>query len=102
MFFEASSIRCGIIKLISQDTIAIFQEKLSLYLAKVAGTAPSVDYLYWWKNNADSLPNWALCARKILCVQPSSEAAERLFSIINSSFDNQQENALQDYIEAAI
>ena len=34
--------------------------------------------------------------------QPSSSAAERVFSIINVSFHDQQDNALQDYIEASV
>ena len=60
---------------ISQETIAMLQKEPS-YLAKAEGTAPDVDYLHWWKNNADSLPIWASCAKKILSVQPSSSAAE--------------------------
>lgn len=87
---------------ISQETIAMLQKELPSYLAKAEGTAPDVDYLHWWKNNADSLPIWASCAQKILSVQPSSSAAERVFSIINASFHDQQDNALQDYIEASV
>ena len=87
---------------ISQESIAMLQKELPSYLAKAEGTAPDVDYLHWWKNNADSLPIWASCAKKILSVQRSSSAAERVFSIINASFHDQQDNALQDYIEASV
>ena len=34
-------------------------------------------------------------------VQPSSAAAERAFSFLNSGFNDQQEQSLQDYIEAS-
>ncbi len=34
--------------------------------------------------------------------QPASGAAERVFSLLNSSFGERQEMALEDYIEASI
>ena len=37
-----------------------------------------------------------------LLVQPSSAAAECVFYVLNSSFDSQQDRALQDYIEASV
>ena len=39
-------------------------------------------------------------ARKLLLVQPSSTAAERVFSVL-STLSAQQEGALKDYIEAS-
>ena len=36
------------------------------------------------------------------CIQPSSAAAERAFSILNSSFGDRQESSLQDYIECSV
>ena len=40
--------------------------------------------------------------QRSLLVQPSSAAAERVFSILNSSFGDKQQHALEDYIEASI
>ena len=41
-------------------------------------------------------------ARKVLVVQPSSAAAERVFSILSNSFTDQQEQSLEDYVEASV
>ena len=34
--------------------------------------------------------------------QPSSAAVERVFSMLNNTFKDQQHNSLQDYLEASI
>ena len=56
----------------------------------------------WWHNHKDQLPHWASAVKKVLLVQPSSAAAERVFSILNSSFNDQQEHALVDYLQASV
>lgn len=76
--------------------------ELPTYVAKADGVDPSFCHLRWWKNNCDSLPHWSALAPQILLVQPSSAAAERVFSLLANSFGDQQTNALQDYIEASI
>ena len=38
----------------------------------------------------------------IVLVQPSSAAAERVFSMLNSSFSEQQESSLEDYQQLAV
>jgi len=40
-----------------------------------------------------------IAVKKILAIQPSSAAVERVFSLLNSGFGDQQENSLKDYIE---
>ncbi len=54
------------------------------------------------KRNASHLPKWSAAARKIFQIQPSSAAPERVFSSLNNSFGDQQENALQDYVESSL
>ena len=49
-----------------------------------------------------NLPHWSSAVMKVLLVQPSSAAAERVFSILNSSFDDSQEHALVDYLQACV
>ena len=49
-----------------------------------------------------TLPKWAAVVRKILLVQPSSRAAERVFSLLNSNFSKGQEAALEETVEASI
>ena len=61
-----------------------------------------VDPAKWWKNHADELPSWSSAAAKVLLVQPSSAAAERVFSLLQQAFQHQQDQALEDYVEASI
>ena len=37
-----------------------------------------------------------------LLLQPSSAAAERVFSILSNSFNSQQESSLEDYTELSV
>ena len=46
--------------------------------------------------------NGASCVKMVLCIQPSSAAAERVFSLLQTSFSDRQGLALQDYIETAL
>ena len=48
------------------------------------------------------LPKWSAPARKVILIQPSSAAAERIFSLLKATFSEQQELALNDYIETSI
>ena len=56
----------------------------------------------WWKVHEERLPNWSSAVKKVLLVQPSSAAAERVFSLLSASFHEQQENALSDYLQASV
>ena len=60
-----------------------------------------MDCLKYWKNSESTLPQWATSAKKILVVQPSSAAVERVFSMLTNAFKDQQHNSLQDYIEVS-
>lgn len=80
------------------NATAGLKAELPTYLAKAADVSP----LDWWKSNATELPCWSAAARKALLVQPSSAASERVFSLLKSSFGDQQDSSLQDYIEASL
>ena len=54
----------------------------------------------WWNVYEERLPNWSSAVKKVLLVQPSSAAAERVFSLLSVSFHEPQENALSDYLQA--
>ena len=41
-------------------------------------------------------------SRKVLLVQPSSAAAERIFSVMESLFNKQQDSALEETVEASV
>lgn len=78
------------------------KEELPTYIARVADVDKDFDPLEWWKLNAPMLPYWSAAAKKILLVQPSSAAAEQVFSLLKASFGEQQESSLQDYIESSL
>ena len=78
------------------------KEELPAYLAKAADVFPTTDELEWWKYKKAFLPAWSKAAQHVLLLQPSSAAAERVFSLLNASFGTSQENTLQDYLEASL
>ena len=75
------------------------------YLAKIEAIdnddSSDVDCLKFWKSSESTLPQWAAAVKKILIVQPSSAAVERVFSMLNNAFKDKQQNSLQDYIEVS-
>ena len=83
-------------------TLSSLKKELPTYLAKAEDVSDGVDLLQWWKNAETDLPAWALATKKVLLVQPSSAAAERVFSIMNNSFNDRQMNSLEDYVEVSV
>lgn len=78
------------------------KSELPAYLAASEDIDASYDPLEFWKRHRSSLPGWAAALLKVLLVQPSSAAAERVFSILKQSFGDQQYRSLQDYIETSL
>ena len=73
----------------SQEELETLKAELPAYLAKAADVDSSIDPLQWWQRNASALPHWVAAACKVLLVQPSSAASERVFSLFNASFQGQ-------------
>ena len=63
--------------------------ELGAYLAKTAAVSPEIDTLLWWQNHSIDLPHWSSAVKDVVLVQPSSSAAERVFSLLNASFGPQ-------------
>ena len=87
------------------DNITVLNElkqELPTYLAKAADVSATIEPLVWWKNHSGDLPHWSAAACKVTLVQPSSAAAERVFSLLSCSFGPQQDLSLQDYIECSL
>ena len=86
-------------------TVNALKQELPAFRA-AAEDVTGVDPAKWWKNHADELPSWSSAAAKVLLVQPSSAAAERVFSLLQQAFQHQQDQALEDYcktyVEASI
>ena len=78
-----------------EDVIPNFIAELAQYLGLADGVA-KVDLLDWWFKNEEKLPSWEAAYKKVILCQPSSAAVERVFSILKSSFDTDQNKSLED------
>lgn len=85
-------------------TMASLAQELPLYIAAADGVkvACEEDKVNWWAAHRDTLPHWSALVKKLLLIQPSSAAAERVFSLLSNAFTSQQDSALQDYLEASV
>ena len=84
------------------QVLSELKEELPLYMSKASGVNASVCPLEWWQLNSGSLPKWSAKLQKVLLIQPSSAAAERVFSLLKASFSEQQQICLNDYIETSV
>ena len=83
------------------STIPQLKEEFPAYVAASENTDPSKTREFWM-NHKDQLPTWCSSYQKVMLVQPSSAASERVFSILNNSFTTKQQQSLQDLIEASV
>jgi hypothetical protein len=60
------------------------------------------DMLDWWKANCAKLPAFTYVLRAVLTNSPNSCSPERLFSIFNATFDDDQKKSYTDYIQLSI
>ena len=58
--------------------------------------------LQWFKNRVQLLPAFAEAARVAAIIQPSSAAAERVFSMLKSLQSDTQTSMLHDYQETSL
>ena len=100
----ASTINClSVIPFLDHNVIQDLKAELPLYLVKAADIDKDFCPVQWWKINASELLKWSQSAMKLLLIhEPSSVAAERVFSLLNNSFGDSQYSSLQDYIEASL
>ena len=76
--------------------------KRHVYVAAVEDISPDIDILQWWKNHQNDLPQWSAAFKSVILVQSSSAASERVLSLLANSFQCQQSNLLEDYIEVPL
>ena len=62
----------------------------------------SFDIAQWWQQHGIHLPSFALVLRAVLCHSTSSCATERVFSILNDTFTEDQRSARADYMELSL
>ena len=58
--------------------------------------------LNFWRANETAVPAFSYVLRAILANAPNSIPPERVFSILNNTFGDDQDRALADYIELAL
>lgn len=90
----------------TNNIIQALQVELAAYLVKADQIPHDFDTLSdtwpWWRMVARELPSWSSAVQKLVLVQSSSAAAERVFSLLTTMFGDQQHEALEDYVEAAL
>ena len=58
--------------------------------------------LDFWRANEGEVPAFSFVLRAVLAHSPNSIPPERIFSILNDTFDDDQDNSLADYIELSL
>ena len=56
----------------------------------------------FWRASEDKVPTFSYFLRAILANSPNSIPPERVFSILNDTFDDDQDRSLSDYIELSL
>jgi hypothetical protein len=56
----------------------------------------------WWKSNCVTLSGFTYVLRTVLTNSPNSYPPERIFSIFNSTYDDDQKKSHTDYIELSM
>ena len=93
--------------------MAQMESELPKYLELVAKIKPksqrlndkgkdTFSLLDWWRGNEGEVPTWSYVLRAVLANSPNSIPPERVFSILNDSFDDDQDRSLADYIEFSL
>jgi hypothetical protein len=81
------------------------QDELPSYVSKARQLDPDTverDLAIFWKSVSQELPALAKICRIAMLYQPSSAAAERVFSMLKSQFGDRQQHALGDYQSTSI
>lgn len=75
--------------------------ELNAYLSAAGGVATDCDIVEFWNSHRTDLPYWSALFTGVGLLQPSSAAAERVFSMVTSSFGSLLD-ASEEHMEAAI
>ena len=81
--------------------IAELKEELPAYVVAAEDVRTNIITPEWWLNK-QHLPAWKKAAKLILTIQPSSAAAERVFSLLQAATSSQQSRLLEDSLQLAI
>jgi hypothetical protein len=78
------------------DSIKLFVER------KDSKGKDTFDLSDWWKSNCATLPGFAYALRAVLTNSPNSCPPERLFSLFNATYNDDQKSSYTDYIELSM
>ena len=77
-----------------------------------ARSAPAIDHrdvkafteavLEFWRKSGNNMPVWRKAARIVLAIPPTSEASERVFSLLEAMFGKDQDASLSDLIQGSL
>ena len=56
----------------------------------------------WWKSNCATLPGFAYVLRAVLTNSPNSCPSERLFSIFNETYNDDQKSSYADHSQLSM
>jgi hypothetical protein len=71
-------------------------------VASIGSTSDTFDLSDWWKSNCITLPGFVYVFRTVLTNSPNSCPLECLFSIFNSTYNDDQKKSHDHYIELSI
>lgn len=72
----------------ADNVIQPLQRELAAYQALTDDIAGETNVLEWWSQHSEEIPSWTSACKQILLLQPSSAASERVFSLLQNSFNN--------------
>ena len=87
---------------ITSSILSELKDEFPKYYVLAAEVSSDISSLDFWKDHTASIQIWSNTAQNVLLLQPSSAAAERVFSVLNNTFASKQLRALEDYVEASI
>ena len=68
---------------LSSLVIEQLKKELADYQALAEDVSQAIDPIAWWKDHEHRLPHWSQACRYLTLIQPSSAAAERVFSLLH-------------------
>ena len=77
-------------------SIKLFEER------KDSKGKDTFDLSDWWKSNCATLPGFTYVLRAVLTNSPNSCPLDRIFSIFNATYNDDQKSSCADYIELSM
>ena len=87
---------------ITPTKLSELREEFPKYAVLTDEISSEYSSLQFWNDNSSSVPKWSETAQNVFLLQPSSGAAERVFSVLNNTFGKRQLSTLEDYVEASV